>query len=255
MSFYGDAWADLYDRVHTLKEDIPFWVREAKSCGGPVLELGCGTGRVTIPVAQAGVPITGVDNSPAMLSKARAGARKLGLAKEMLKFRLGDMRDFRLGQKFPLVIVPYRSFQLLLSVADQRQALENIKRHLAAEGRLIIDLFVPDQERLIRESSSPVFRRKIVDGATGRRLRVSEQNQHDPFGQIINARTILEEVDVEGGRTDRREVAYQLRYLYRFEAMHLLEAAGYRVVELYGDFNRGPFDEASSEMIWVVAPV
>ena len=254
MSF-GDAWADLYDRVHTLKEDIPFWVREAKSSGGPVLELGCGTGRVTIPVAQAGVPITGVDNSSAMLSRARARARKLGLAKGMLRFQLGDMRDFRLGRKFPLVIIPFRSFQLLLSVADQRQALENIKRHLAPEGRLIIDLFVPDQERLIRESTSPVFRREIADGATGRRLRVSEQNQHDPLGQIINARTILEEVDVEGKRTDGWEVAYQLRYLYRFEALHLLEAAGYRLLELYGDFNRRPFDEASSEMIWVVAPV
>ena len=255
MSFYGDAWADLYDRVHTLKEDIPFWVREAKSSGGPVLELGCGTGRVTIPVAQAGVQITGLDNSPAMLSRARARARKLGLAKEMLRFRLGDMRDFRLGRKFPLVIVPFRSFQLLLSVADQRQTLENVRRHLTSEGRLIFNLFVPDQERLIRESSSPVFRREIVDGATGRRLRISEQNQHDPLGQIINARTILEELDVEGRRANRWDVAYQLRYLYRFEAMHLLEAAGYHVLELYGDFNRRPFDEASTEMIWVVAPV
>ncbi len=255
MSVYGDAWADLYDRVHTLKEDIPFWVREAKSCGGPVLELGCGTGRVAIPVAQAGVQITGVDNSPDMLSRARDKARRLGLAGDTLKFRLGDMRDFRLRQKFPLVIVPFRSFQLLLSVADQRQALENVKRHLTSEGRLIIDLFVPDQERLIRESPSPVFRREIVDGATGRRLRVSEQNRHDPFGQIINARTIMEEFDAEGNGTNRWEVAYQLRYLYRFEALHMLEAAGYRVVELYGDFNRRPFDETSSEMIWVALPV
>ena len=254
MSF-GDAWADLYDRVHTLKEDIPFWVREAKSSGGPVLELGCGTGRVTIPVAQAGVQITGLDSSPAMLSRARAKARKLGLAKEVLRFQLGDMRDFRLSRKFPLVTIPFRSFQLLLSVADQRQALENIKRHLTSEGRLIIDLFVPDQERLIRESSEPVFRREIVDGATGRRFRLSEQNRHDPLGQIINARAILEELDVEGARTDRWDVAYQLRYLYRFETQHLLEAAGYRLLELYGDFNRRPFDEASSEMIWVVAPV
>ena len=254
MSF-GDAWADLYDRAHTLKEDIPFWVREAKASGGPVLELGCGTGRVTIPVAQAGVPITGLDNSPAMLSRARAKARKLGLAKEVLEFRLGDMRHFRLRRKFPLVIIPFRSFQLLLSVADQRQALENIKRHLTSEGRLIIDLFVPDQERLIRESPEPVFRREIVDGTTGRRLRLSEQNRHDPFGQIINARTILEELDLEGSRTNRWDVAYQLRYLYRFEAQHLLEAAGYRLLELYGDFNRTPFDETSTEMIWVVAPV
>ena len=221
----------------------PFWNWDAARAAWP------------FPVAQAGVPITGVDNSPAMLGKARARARKLELAKGMLKFRLGDMRDFRLGQKFPLIIIPFRSFQLLLSVADQRQALENIKSHLTPEGRLIIDLFVPDQERLIRESSSPVFSQEIVDEATGRRLRVSEQNQHDPFGQIINARTILEEFDVGGEGTDRWEVAYQLRYLYRFEAMHLLEAAGYRVLELYGDFNRSPFDETSSEMIWVAAPV
>ena len=123
MSSYGDTWADIYDSVHTLTEDIPFWIEEAQASGGPVLDLGCGTGRVAIPIAQAGVQVVGLDSSAEMLKLARAKARRLGLSAEALRFVRGDMRSFSQGQRFPLVIIPFRSFQLLISVADKCQAL------------------------------------------------------------------------------------------------------------------------------------
>ena len=255
MTSYGDTWADIYDSVHTLTEDIPFWVEEARASGGPVLELGSGTGRVAIPVAQAGVPVMGLDNSAAMLKVARARARKAGLGTDLLRFVKGDMRDFSLGgQKFPLVSIPYRAFQTLLSVADQYQALAAIKPHLAPGGRLIIDLFVPDLELLAGDSSAPLYSHESTNPDTGRRLKIWNDNHYDNFNQIINARTIIKEVDGDGNVVHETCRDYQIRYLYRFEAQHLLVASCYQVLDAYGSFKREPLNESSTEMVWVVNP-
>ncbi|MBI4339619.1 MAG: class I SAM-dependent methyltransferase [Chloroflexi bacterium] len=254
MSTYGDAWADLYDAVHSQTEDIAFWVEEAQACGGPVLELASGTGRVTLPIAQAGAPVVGLDSSLRMLRIARAKARRLKLAPDRLRFVRGDMRRFSLGRQFSLAIIPFRSFQMLLSVADQSQALACIKEHLAPEGRLIIDLFVPDVERILREPGVRVYGRERVDPATGHRLLLGEQNSYDTFNQVISARSIIEELDGEGVLVRTAHVEYQLRYIYRFEMGHLLAACGYQVQEVYGGFARQELDEESTEMIWVATP-
>jgi len=251
MSQYGDAWAGLYDAVHVQQEDVPFWVEEAQAFGGPVLELACGTGRVAIPIAQAGVPIVGLDSSAKLLTIARAKARRLGLPKERLSFIRGDMRSFALSRQSSLVIIPFRSFQLLLSVADQQQALARIKEHLAPGGRVVIDLFVPDMERMLRDPGLRVFGREAVDPATGHRLLIGDQNSYDTFNQVITARNIVEELGQTGELVRTVHVDYQLRYLYRFEMQHLLESAGYQVLDVYGGFDREPLDEDSTEMVWV----
>ena len=255
MVSYGDIWADIYDSVHTLAEDIPFWVQEAQASGGPVLELACGTGRVAIPIAQAGVPVVGLDNSTQMLKLARAKARKLKLATNALRFIRGDMRDFSMGgQKFPLAIIPFRSFQLLLSVADQYQALYAIRAHLVPGGRLIIDLFIPDLELLMGDSSVPRFDHEVVDPTTDHQLMVWTQPHYDNFNQVINVHTIVEEMDEQGAVVRRTDVDSQMRYSYRFEVQHLLEACGYNVLDVYGSFERDPLDETSTEMVWVAMP-
>ncbi len=254
MSSYGDAWADTYDRVHTITEDIPFWVEEALASGWPVLELACGTGRVAIPIAQAGVPVVGLDSSAAMLKLARAKARRLKLGSERVRFVHGDMRSFSLAQRFPLAIIPFRSFQLLLSVAEQHQALETIRAHIAPGGRLIVDLFVPDPELLTGDSSTPRFDHEVVDPTTGHQLIVWSQPQYDNFNQVINNRTIVEEMNEHGEVVHRSHVDSQMRYSYRFEVLHLLAASGYEVEEVYGSFDREPLSESSTEMIWVATP-
>ncbi|MBI4312101.1 MAG: class I SAM-dependent methyltransferase [Chloroflexi bacterium] len=251
MSDYGDAWAGLYDAVHQQTEDIPFWIAEAQRSGGPVLELACGTGRVAIPMAQAGIPVVGLDSSPKLLAIARAKAQRCKLPPGRLRFVRGDMRRFSLGRRFPLVIVPFRSFQLLLSVADQAQALAAIKEHLAPEGRVIIDLFVPDADRILREPGVRVFGRERVDPATSHRLLIGEQNGYDTYNQVITARNIIEELDERGELLRTMHVEYQLRYIYRFEMQHLLAANGFEVADVYEGFDCEPLDEASTEMVWV----
>ena len=114
-----DGWADVYDSIYAyVREDIPFYVEEASRLGGPVLELGCGTGRITLPIAQSGIDIVGLDNSDGMLEVARRKARLLEDGNGVVDLHMADMRDFSLGRTFPLVIIPFRGFLALLSVED-----------------------------------------------------------------------------------------------------------------------------------------
>lgn len=251
MTSYGDIWADLYDPVHDMTEDIPFWVEEAVSSGGPVLELGCGTGRVAIPIARAGVRVVGLDNSSAMLKQARAKARKLDLSSDALKFVRGEMQGFSLDERFSLAIIPYRSFQALLSLADQQQALASIKAHLVPGGRLIFDLWVPDVDQLAADASMPFLDRETTDPETGRRYLVWHRDQYDTLNQILYGHAIVEELDPGGVVLKRVYKDFTSRYLHRFEALHLLGTCGYQVTEVYGGFNRQPLGETSDEMVLV----
>ena len=247
-----DRWADIYDSVYSyVRADIPFYVEEAVAVGGPVLELGCGTGRVTIPIAEAGVDIVGLDSSPAMLAVARskiAGHPEWGGSLSLVQ---GDMRDFSMGQRFDLVIIPFRGFLALMTVEDQMRTLENIKRHLTPAGKLVFNVFVPDMAILVQEGDAPQHFRDVTDSRTGAHLVLWNQSSFDNFNQIISTRTIVEELDDEGVVSRRLYRDFQLRYVHRWEMHHLLQACGYRVLDLYGGFNRCPFDEFSAEMVWV----
>ena len=247
-----DRWADIYDSVYSyVRDDIPFYVEEAVAAGGPVLELGCGTGRVAIPIAEAGVDIVGLDSSPAMLAVARRKiARHPGWVGS-LSLVQGDMRDFSLGQRFNLVIIPFRGFLSLMTVEDQMRTLENIKRHLTPAGKLVFNVFVPDLDMLVQEGDVPYHFRDVTDPRTGVHLVLWHQSSSDNFNQVISARTIVEELDDEGVASRRLYRDFQLHYVHRWEMHHLLWTCGYRVLDLYGGFDRCPFDEFSTEMVWV----
>jgi ubiquinone/menaquinone biosynthesis C-methylase UbiE len=137
-------------------DDVPFYLdlaRQAAQRGQAVLELGCGTGRVTIPLALAGIEVVGLDNAPAMLNVAR---RKAVAAGADVRWLCGDMRSFRLDRRFGLVIIPFRSFLHMLTEADQVACLECIHEHLLPEGRLALNLFV---NKLAARSPTPVVSR------------------------------------------------------------------------------------------------
>jgi SAM-dependent methyltransferase len=252
MTSTYDQWAEIYDSVYSyVREDIPFYVEEARRAGGPVLELGCGTGRVAIPIAKAGVEVVGLDSSPAMLEVARRKLRNLRGRRASLTLVQADMRDFALEQRFNLAIIPFRGFLALLTVEDQIKALLNVRRHLAAGGRLVFNVFVPDLNMLVQEGDVPYHLRDVIVPETGVRLVLWHQSSYDNYNQILNARVIVEELDEEGAVRRRLYRDFQMRYAHRWEIHHLLRWCGYEVLDLYGDFDRSPFDESSAEMIWV----
>ena len=253
-----DQWAEIYDSVYSyVTEDIPFYVEEARRAGSPILELGCGTGRVAVPIAKAGVDITAVDFSPAMLEVARRKTNDLQGGDGKLTLVQADMRDFSLeapagpDEKFNLVIIPFRGFLSLLSVEDELRTLVNIKQHLAPDGRLVFNIFVPDLNMLVSEGDVAYHFRDVTDPATGAQWVIWHQSRYDNYNQIINARIIIEQLDQEGAVGRRLFRDFQLRYIHTWEMHHLLDLLGFEVVDLFGDFDRSPFDSTSTEMVWV----
>jgi ubiquinone/menaquinone biosynthesis C-methylase UbiE len=248
-----DSWAAIYDSVYSyVQEDIPFYLNEAIASKGPVLELGCGTGRVTIPIAEAGVPITGLDFSEAMLDVARKKTESIS-NKDHVRLALGDMTDFDLEEKFALIIIPFRGFQALLSVEDEISALDSIKRHLAPGGKLIFNIFVPDVEMLVQPFDVTYHFRDVFDPKSGIQYVLWNQTDFDSYRQVMNIRTTIEELDDDSVVVRKMYRDFQLRNVFRWEMHHLLNSSGFHVEELFGDFDGSEFDEASTEMIWIAS--
>jgi SAM-dependent methyltransferase len=256
MNEYDRADAAFYDYYLTgLPGDAPFYVEEAQKTGSPVLELGCGTGRILIPVAEAGLAVTGLDRAPAMLAIARQKIAKLDVeTQHRITLVEGDMRRFSLDQRFKLVMIPYRAFLHLLTPEDQRQALTCIREHLADDGWLVFNIFDPRLDLIVGQQG-PLGTAQKKDGEfvhpdTGHRIVVWDTRQYDVERQMIEQDWIFEELDEEGNVISRRYSPLTLRYIYRYEMQYLLELCGYQVEALYGDFERGPF-QAGGEQVWV----
>jgi SAM-dependent methyltransferase len=139
-----DPIARLYDPWSaSVTEDVEFYVEEAVAAGGPVVELACGTGRIAVPVAKAGVRVIGVDGSPGMLEVAREYAAAEGVE---LDLRLGDMREPPVDERVPLVLIPFRSLLHMTTDRDRLRALRAARELLVAGGRLVFDVFAPSRE-------------------------------------------------------------------------------------------------------------
>lgn len=248
--------ADLYDYVapYMERQDVAFYVDAAGAAKGPVLEIGCGTGRILIPTARTGVEIVGLDLSQHMLSVCR---QRLEDEPQEVRARVrlvqGDMRHFDLAQTFDLITIPFRPFQHLYTVEDQIACLSNIRRHLRPEGRFILEIFNPSLEALVRDNIGEEFGEEPeVTLPDGRRLtRRHKIVARDRFRQIIDIELIYT-VRHPDGREERQIHATQMRYLFRYEAEHLLARCGFAVDHLYADFDKSPFGSKDpGELIFV----
>jgi SAM-dependent methyltransferase len=242
---YAEA-AEFYDSVspYRARKDVGFFVEAACAAAGPVLELGCGTGRILIPTARAGARITGLDASSAMLAVCR---QKLENEPEDVQSRvtlaLGDMREFELHHEFELVTIPFRPFQHLLTVEDQLACLAAIRRHLVAGGKLILDVFNPAIDRLAVPLTPPVSYVEEVDFILPDGRRVLRHVR-------IVGRDLLKQVhDIEfdylvthaDGRQERRTHRTKMRYFFPYEVEHLLARGGFAVEDLFSDYDKSPY--------------
>jgi SAM-dependent methyltransferase len=141
-----DSIARVYDPWSaSVTEDVEFYVEEARASGGPVVELACGTGRISVPIAKAGVSLIGVDASAGMLEIAREYGDTEGV-RELLDLRLGDMRDPPVTERVPLVLIPFRSLLHMTTEADRLRALGAAHELLVPDGRIVFDVFAPSSE-------------------------------------------------------------------------------------------------------------
>lgn len=250
------ATAEFYDYVvpYRTRQDVAFFVEAAQASGGPVLEVGCGTGRVLIPTARAGLAITGIDLSPHMLDKCeRRLEQEASEVQARVQLDQADMRAFDLGQTFNLITMPFRPFQHLIEVEDQIACLHCIHRHLTAAGRFILDLFNPFLPALTRDltgeeqGDEPEF--TMPDGR--RVLRRNRTVARDVFRQVNDVELIYY-ITHPTGRAERLVHAFPMRYLFRYEAEHLLARCGFEVEALYADYDKSPFGAKNpGELIFV----
>ena len=246
-------WADWYDVYYSNVPEVEtsFYVDLARESGGPVLEIGVGTGRLAIPTASAGVSVTGLDLSQTMLDRADAKLRRSQPLTGVLDLIRADMREFDLCKSFPLVTIPSNTLLLALSQEDQLRTLRCAARHLEPDGRLVFDIFIPGPDLLADRDITPFVWGKIVHPDTGNVVVMSAINRADGATQINRETQIFEEYDGAGRIVRRAELPIDLRYLFPAECHTLIEQAGLVAERVLGGFDGQPLSEDSEEMIFI----
>jgi ubiquinone/menaquinone biosynthesis C-methylase UbiE len=253
MNQYDAVKATIYDQYFTgVDGDTAFYVEEAIEAKGTVLELGCGTGRITFALANANVRVVGLDSSAEMLAGAQEKADKLDpTVRKRVRLVAADMRTFDLSGHYRLIILPYRTFMHILTPQEQVQTLIRIREHLAHRGRVIIDLYEPTLEQLRGDSFENILRfdTEFIEEQSGHRVLAWYRTQYDITNQIIDQLFYFDEVNERGTVISRYYSPLTLRYSHRYEMHYLLELCGFQIDELYGDFYRRPF--VGSKQIWI----
>ena len=229
-----------YDRLFASNGDLQFWLEQAGRYGDPILELASGTGRVAIALAAAGYTVTGLDNAEGMLAEAR---RKSGA----VKWVQADMRDFDLGERFALIILPANTLCHLLSPSDLGSCLRSVKRHLAPGGKFVLDVSIPRPELLINYP--------------GRRFRLSEYDHPEGGGRVVVTYSYNYASDTQIKRIRfyqalpdaEREIRDELsmRMYFPRELDALLECNGFHIDAKFGGYDRRVFDGTAETQLVV----
>jgi ubiquinone/menaquinone biosynthesis C-methylase UbiE len=221
----------------------------AQQAQGDILDLACGTGRIAIPLAEAGLAVTGLDLSADMLKRAEEKAKDRGVA-ERITFLQGDMRTFDLGKTFSLIMIPFRSFLHLLHIHEQMKALSCIRKHLAPGGKFVMNVFVPKISHLYEESEKLSLRGTYrLD--SGEEIAMWDYTRYDHFQQLSEVTRTYERISPDGVVTEKVVGRFTLRYIFPAELHHLLRLNGFKVTQRYGSFAKTPFDQNSTELIVV----
>jgi len=243
----------LYDGVplYQQRRDVQFYVSEAERVQGRVLELGCGTGRILLPIARAGRDITGIDASAHMLDRCRS---KLDGEPEEVRRRVvlhqSDVREFELGERFALVIAPFRVFQHMTTIDDQLRLLGAVARHLEPGGRFVFDVFNPNFAALLSADGTEhedTPDQQLPDSRLFRRTaRVKRVRWLDQVSEV----ELLYYVTPRAEATPERFVqAFDMRWFLRAELLHLLVRAGFREIVTYGDMDRAPLVDGCPDFV------
>ncbi len=251
-----DSWAPWYDLIHPgLPGEAEFYVGQALRHGGPLLDLGCGSGRIGIAAAMSGVRVLGVDLSQAMLDVCRDKLEALGPLEGEVELVQGDLRALSLSRRFPLAFMAYRTFMHLLEPEEQLAALRCAHEALEPGGVLILNLWAARPE-LLGPLVGPgggalrlVGRHRFDDGTALVHYRATRA---EPLEQRLVEEHWLHEVDEQGEQLASHALCMERTWLSLREMGHLVARAGFEVEALFGDFDCNPPSDHNQEMIWVL---
>jgi SAM-dependent methyltransferase len=246
---------ELYDHEYRRRrQDVSFYRKLARELlGGPgrILELACGSGRVTTALLRDGHQVVGLDSSAAMLQRAGARIARLGrAARERATLVEGDVRDFDLGERFPLVVMAFNSFEHLYTRVEVAACLARVRAHMAPGARFAFDVQNPNLRWLTRDPSKRWARTVFRHPTTGQRIAYSTNHDYDPVSQIAVIRLYYEPVDRRRGGRRARVVILSQRKFFPAELEALVAHAGFAVENRYGDFAGEPLTgEAESQLL------
>lgn len=245
-----DRFAPFYDlEFADFSDDWPLYAAFAEHCAGKVLELGCGTGRLLVPLADAGYTVTGVDCSAAMLTRAQAAVDAAGVSAQVTLVQ-DDMRSLNRVQKehFALAFSAINSFLHLTTQEDQLAALGAIQRALVPGGVLLLDLFPPHPDILNDYDGRLIHAGVYTDPADGSRIDKFSTTVLDPAEQRMETVFFYDRLHING-RFERVAAPFTFRYVGRYELQLLLERAGYVDIAFQGSYDMAPFSAESERMI------
>ena len=241
-----------YDALNSfLVADIPFYVEKARTAGGPVLELACGTGRLTIPIAESGAEIVGLDLSASMLAHARTKAKTAAVE---IEFVVGDCRSFDLGRKFGLIFMAFNSMQHLHDYASLAALFSNVRKHLAEGGRFVFDVFNPKLEILARASRDRRLEREYEDPDGKGTMGFEHSGTYDDATQVSHIRCYFARRSANGEEAEVREEELHLRSFFPQELDLLVRSQGFAIVEKFGNFERKAFGSGDPEQVMMCRP-
>jgi len=237
-----------YDHAYKRRrEDVRFYADLAEHHGGPVLELGVGTGRVAASIARRGVEVVGVDTMEEMLQRGRERAARLPRRfRPLIELRRGDLKGLRLRRRFPLVIAPFNVFMHLYTRQDFERALATVRHHLAPGGLLTFDVLLPAPAELALDPDRTFRGRAFKHPVTGSRCAYAERFAYDPETQVQTIRMYFEP---EPADEPGFEMTLTHRQFFPAELQALLHYGGFEVEAHYGDFDGQPLDDAASSQV------
>ena len=245
---------DLYDLLFSrFDADLPFWLEVAR--GGPgepsgaVLDLCCGTGRVLVPLLEAGHEVEGVDLYPGMLALARSNAAARGHAPRLIA---ADMRSFETRRRYAAIVIPFNAFAHNLSTEDQLATLARCHAHLEPGGRLAFDVFSATPAMLAEPAGESAMELEIEDPRDGRHVQLWDDRRLDVAAQIQHSRIEVREFALDGSPATVHRFDTRVRWVHRFELELLLRLAGFTRADLWGGPDRGPVT-ADTAMLFTVA--
>jgi SAM-dependent methyltransferase len=242
--------ARYYDQIHTaLTADVPFILEQVKKQGGPVLELGCGTGRLLIPLAEAGFPVTGVDNSPEMLDIARQRLAKKPLAvRKAVTLLEKDMRNLTqetVALRFAMALLSYNTL-LHFCEAEVGSILQGVARLLRPGAQLLIDVANPFLISGATFPGGPIFETSFFDETLNERVEQWSLSSLDSRAQTVTVFWLFRTQEEE---SETRTVETIYYYLYPHQIILFLQQAGFRLEKMLGSYTEAPFEENSERLL------
>lgn len=246
--FYGTI-ARFYDSEHTDKtDDIELYLALAAQTGGPIIDIGCGTGRVMLPLAQAGYEVHGIDNEETMLERAVRHREANDIPAERMALHQGDVRTYDLDQQFKLVLVPYNGLMHFHTQEDQLAVLERLHDWTADDGLLVLDLPNAGEVFATQESDALMVERTFLEPESGHLVMQQSTSYLDRTAQLLYVKWIYDEIAADG--TVKRTFAPLVLYYYFFsEITLLLRLAGFTVEGVFGDTEQGPYEDGCERML------